>query len=122
MTYVYDCPGCGVSFEIIKHHTKMDDPEQCPACKTLGERRFMPSRVFFSKTRVEHAEYNPGLGCVVKSARDRAEQAKRRGLVEVGNDYSDGHSMLKEQDRAVEEKREKAWESAHVTAMKEANQ
>ncbi len=122
MTYVYDCTGCGRQWEVVKPHSQMEEPEQCPECKTLGERQFYPKRVHFTKTRVEHAEWNPGLGCVTKGARDRAEQAKRRGLVEIGSDYKDPSLMHKEQDREVASRREKAWSEATDQAMKEANQ
>lgn len=90
----------------------MDVNEFCPNCAAPAERKFVPSRVHFTGTKVQHAEYNPGLGAVVKDAQHRAELAKRKGLVEVGNDFKTGDAMQKQFDTERAVKREKAWEDA----------
>ena len=59
--------------------------------------------VGFINAKVEHAEYNPGLGCVVKNRTHRAELARQRGLVEVGNDIS-ADNMLKQAEQTLEKK------------------
>lgn len=90
----------------------MDVNEFCPECAAPAERLFMPQRVYLSGTKVQNAEYNVGLGAVVKNAYERSELAKRKGLVEVGNDFKSGDSMQKNFDGERAVKREKAWEDA----------
>ena len=58
-------------------------------------------------TRVENAEFNPGLGCVTKSARHRKEIAKQKGLVEIGTESTD--TIHKETVVKREKEREKEW-------------
>jgi hypothetical protein len=59
---------------------------------------------------VQHAEYNPGLGCVVKNKYHREELCKEKGLKEVGNDFSTGTKMLESFDKAAQEKRKRKWD------------
>jgi putative FmdB family regulatory protein len=110
MTYLYDCSKCGKEFEVIKPAKDMDVNETCPDCGEFARRQFMPKYVHLSKTAVTHAEYNPGLGCVVKNARHKEDLCKRKNVVEVGNDFKSGESMQKHYDQARAEKIAKSWE------------
>lgn len=110
MTYQYNCPKCDNTFDVIKPARDIDVNEFCPSCESPAIRQFVPSKVYFSGTKVQNAEYNPGLGRVVKSKYHRTELAKRMGLVEVGNDYGGGDKMQKSFDTAREEKLKKRWE------------
>lgn len=110
MTYEYRCIKCDETFDVIKPHTEMENNEFCDKCGAPGERIKFPRTVFFTGTSVEHAEYNPGLGQVVKNKYHRQELAKQKGLVEVGNDYKSGESMQKQFDTAREEKLKKRYE------------
>ena len=88
----------------------MEDPESCPTCKANGERIPFPRTLHISKSRVQHAEFNHGLGKVVKNQYHKEEICKRMGVVEVGNDYASGEKMQTkfEAERAI--KREKEWD------------
>lgn len=110
MTYEYKCVKCEKHFDVIKSVKDFDVNEFCPSCGAPGERQFVPHKVHFTGTRVTHAEYNPGLGCVVKNKQHKEEICKRRGLVEVGNDFKTGDSMQKHFDGEREQRREKRWE------------
>ena len=77
-------------------------------------RQFVPSKLHITGAKVTHPEYNPGLGCVVKNKRHKEDLMKRKGLVEVGNDFRSGADMQKTFDQARAEKREKSWESVDV--------
>lgn len=110
MTYEYYCPSCKNIFDVIKSAKDMERNETCNECGDFGERKFVPSRVFFSKTSVQHAEYNPGLGCVTNNSQHRAEIAKRKGLEEIGNENPDKIANKFEKDR--EERRERNWADA----------
>jgi putative FmdB family regulatory protein len=103
LTYVYQCTKCDSRFDVIKSVADFDRNEFCESCGAPAERKFTP-RVHIHGAAVEHAEYNPGLGCVVKNKKHRAEIAKQRGLVEVGNDFSSGEGMQETFDRARAEK------------------
>jgi putative FmdB family regulatory protein len=116
MVYVYDCRKCDADFDVIKPVTEMENNEFCPACGSPGERRFVPSRVFFSKT---NAEYNPALGKVTKNAKHRAEVAKRMGLVEIGNDYGNKPDTI---HKEFDQKREATKEARYAEAIKKAQE
>lgn len=108
MIYAYHCPGCTHEFDVVKSVKEIDLDEHCPQCATRSERRFVPSRVYFTGTKVEHAEYNPGLGCIVRNKDHRAEIAKSKGLEEIGNEPVE--RIHKHFEKAREEKLEKAYE------------
>lgn len=98
----------------------MEDPEQCPECQTLGERRFLPSRVFLSKTKVRHPEYNPAFGRVIKNDShlkdELAKHEDRTGskMVEIGNDFGSGDRMVSQARKRKEEEREASWRDIKV--------
>lgn len=110
ITYVYVCSKCGHEFDVIKSYKDIDVNEFCPKCDEPAERQFVPKRVFFSGTAVTHAEYNPGLGTVVKNKAHKEDILKRRGLVEVGNDYGSGDKMVEKFDKDRAEKLSKRWD------------
>lgn len=112
MIYEYVCAACPHTFDVIKPVAELDRAESCAKCGATASRKFVPSRLFLSKTAVQHAEWNPGLGCVTKNARHREEIAKRRGLVEVGNDYGSGQKMADTFDKAREAKFKERWEKS----------
>lgn len=97
------------TFDVIKSHREMTREETC-ACGAISERKFVPSRVHFVGTSVQHPEYNPGLGCVVNNKQHRAEIARQKGLEEVGN--TSVESIHKHFDKAKEEKLDKAYDEA----------
>jgi hypothetical protein len=82
--------------------------ELCEKCGESATRQFMPRHLYFTGTKVEEAEYNPGLGCITKNKYHRAEIAKRKGLTEIGNEPPE--RIHKHFEKVREEKREKAWE------------
>lgn len=61
---------------------------------------------------VESPEYNPGLGMVIKNKKHRAEMAKRKGLVEVGNETP--KTLEKEAKYNMDKKLEKSWEKIEI--------
>jgi hypothetical protein len=101
----------------------MEDPEQCPKCQTLGERRFVPSRVFFSKTKVTHAGYDPALGKVIANERhlkdelSKHEEKTGSKMVAVGNDFGGGEKHVKHFRKRKEEEREEAWKNLKVETV-----
>lgn len=115
MTYEYRCAPCAHSFDVMKSHTEMSRAEACPKCEREAIRQFVPQRVFLSGTKVQHAEYNPGLGCVVRNKEHRAELAKAKGLVEIGNDYKNTDNIHKE----FEQKREQRSKDSYDKIEKE---
>lgn len=109
MIYQYRCPECRASFDVVKSVKEMNAPETCK-CGSIATREFVPSRVHFIGASVQHAEYNPGLGCIVKNKEHRKELCKQKGLEEVGSEPVE--SIHKHFDKAREEARERAWEDA----------
>lgn len=111
MTYEYQCVKCEHTFDVIKPVKEIDVNEFCPKCEAPAERKFTPLKIHLFGTKVEDAEYNPALGQVVKGKRHREEIAKRKGLVEIGNDFGSGekHQAYFDEQRRI--KREKSWET-----------
>ncbi len=64
----------------------------------------------FTGTKIEDAEFNPGLGRVTKSKAHRDELAKKLGAVEIGNDSKDPDSLHKHFDSERETKIKKSWD------------
>lgn len=110
MTYEYYCEPCDYRFDVIKPASEMERDEPCEKCQTQAARQFVPSRVYFSNTAVQHAEWNPAFGCVVKDKYHRGELAKANNVVEIGNDYKEPDRLHKEFDEKREQKRKESWD------------
>lgn len=110
MIYEYRCgKGCA-PFDVVKSYRHMEDPEHCPKCGELSTRQFVPSKIHLVGTQVTHAEYNPGLGCIVKSKAHKRDLMKAKGLEEVGN--ASVESIHKHFDTNREEKIDRAYDEA----------
>ena len=99
MTYEYACGACKFRFDVIKSYKDIDRNENCPGCGEFAVREFVPTRVHIHGAKVEHAEYNPALGCVVRDKKHRSEICKERGLVEIGNDWTSPSAMVDKDDK-----------------------
>lgn len=108
MVYAYVCMGeCGQHFDVIKSADQMTREELCEKCQVPAKRMFVPQKVYFSGTKAEDAEFNPGLGCVVRNKSHRKEICKEKGLEEIGNEKAD--TLHKHFDDRRKEKWEKTW-------------
>ena len=108
--YPYHCNKCGHDHDVTKSMSESGREELCPLC-ALTMNRVWTSPLFIG-TAVESAEYNPGLGKVVKNKKHREELAKRMGVTEIGNDYGSAEKMGQSFDKEREKRREKSWEDA----------
>lgn len=104
-TYVYQCTSCGARSEIVKSIRLASQEEICDKCQITLDRVYTTFQILGA--RVEHAEFNPGLGCVTRNSRERKEIAARKGLIEVGNETPD--TLFKETVVKKEKQREKEW-------------
>lgn len=95
---------------MVKRADDYARPENCSGCGVEARREFVPQRIYFSGTKVEEAEYNPGLGCIVRGKKEREEICKVKGLQEIGNEPI--ASVNKHYDKAREDKFEKSWAEA----------
>ena len=114
--YDYHCPNCKKPFEDISSITAKDAGLRatCPNCDHLctgDDRDFSKSTFNFIGTAVTSPEFNPGLGCVVKNKRHKDDLLKKKGLVEVGNDFNGGERMQKHFDKQKQDERERAWKN-----------
>jgi len=71
----------------------------------------------FMNEKVEDAEFNPGLGCITRNKKHRAEIAKSRGLEEIGNENPDKIEKALTKER--EERLEKRHDGIHDWWQKE---
>lgn len=101
MIYEFACSACCNKFDVWKPVSEFTREAACE-CGGTAQLVIHPPRGFINAA-VEHAEYNPGLGCVVKNRTHRAEVAKRRGLIEVGNDAT-SEGMHKAADETLKQK------------------
>ena len=110
--YLYTCPKCQKSFDIVKSMSDYDQQETCD-CGAIAERK-INFRGELLGTAVEDPEYNVGLGCWTKSKKHRQEIAKRRGLVEIGNDETPNQSY-----KRFEKERNDKWRENWIQVEKE---
>jgi len=102
MIYEYKCPQCETKFDVVKHHNDYNREEHCPNCDDEAARVFSTPYI----PKAYHAEYNQGLGCVVKSKKHKEEICKRKGLIEVGSEKLD--TIHKESEKTHKQKL--SWE------------
>jgi putative FmdB family regulatory protein len=110
MIYEYRCDICNTKREIWKPAAEFDKPESCECGANLT--RLITGGAGFLGEKVEHAEYNPGLGCIVKNRREREEIAKRKGLIEIGNESP--NKLHSESERIRTENIKQSWEKVDV--------
>lgn len=113
-TYNYRCK-CSHKFEDVKGiKAYCEDPHAtCPKCEHvcgIEERDYSQNSFTFIGTAVKSAEYNPGLGCIVKDDYHKSELLKKKGLVEVGNDFNGGENMQKDFEKKKQAEKDKKWE------------
>lgn len=108
MIYPYACDTCEVKTEIVKSMHDSSRIEKCSTCNTVLRRIYTTFQTI--GTSVQNAEFNHGLGCVVKNKYHREELAKQRGFVEVGNDFGSGEKMQQHFEKRKQEEKEKIWE------------
>lgn len=110
--YPYRCNDCGRHWDVYKSLSAIDDPETCQCGKPDAERYI--ARTFIFGAKVEDAEYNPALGLITRNARHRADEAKARGMIEIGNEPLDSIHAKAEADRA--DRRKAIWDDDRIKA------
>lgn len=106
--YEWHCDRCRLGFETVQSIKDYTGKQKCTACGKAA-RRIFSCNVHFTGTKIEDAEFNPGLGAITKSKRHRDELAKKMGAIEIGNEKPE--SVHRHFDGEREHKRKKAWES-----------
>lgn len=109
MIYEYRCKDCSHNFDVVKPVRDLDVDHECPACGHDETVRLFSSNIHIVGAAVQHAEYNPALGCVIKNKQHRADVAKSKDLVEVGNETPD--TLHKETVVKREQERAREWEN-----------
>lgn len=85
----------------MKSVKEIDRVEDCPECKAPcpSECRYI-ARTHFYGAKVEDVQWNPGLGKFTRSAKHRAELAKRMDVIEIGNEAADSMHRREEKIQA----------------------
>ncbi len=108
MIYEYKCQDCGHRFDVVKPVKDFDLKHACSECD--GETHVViSSKIHHIGAKVQNAEFNQGLGCVVHSKREREEIAKQKGLIEVGNESPD--TLFKESVKKHEQDKQREWDN-----------
>jgi putative FmdB family regulatory protein len=106
-TYPYECKDCAHKFDIVKTVSRIDEVEQCPSCNSDKTGRYLTRFHFYGASDWDKAEYNPGLGMVIRNKRHRRDEAKARGMIEIGNEDPDKTHAHYEKQR--EKQSEDSW-------------
>lgn len=114
MIYPYECI-CGHDFEVIKSIADIDNQEICPKCSSKEVTRYISRTHFYGASDWDKAEFNPGLGQVVRNGLHRKELCKRMGLEEVGSEPVKNIHNRDESER-VRASTER-WQKAKETAL-----
>lgn len=107
MRYPYRCANCAREWDVVKAVADIDRDEPCD-CGELGT-RYIARTHFYGASDWDSAEFNHGLGCVVRNGRHRRELAKSMGLEEIGNERVE--KIHDHYDSLRADKRKKRWES-----------
>jgi putative FmdB family regulatory protein len=105
--YPYRCGQCACEFEVVKPLAEIDRLERCTGCGSEETARYIARTHFYGASDWDRAEFNPGLGCVVRNRFHRAELARRQGLVEVGNEPVENLHKMAEAERS--RRHEESW-------------
>lgn len=111
----YSC-SCGHSFDKYRNRDQFYEPIPCEKCATEIIYESAKSKSAKNYTiigaKVQNAEYNPGLGTVVKNNQHKKEICKQKEIFEVGNDYGSGEKMQKEFEKKKKTEKEARWKKA----------
>lgn len=107
---IYDwlCEKCELEFETVESITEYTGRKTCDACGNPTRRIYTRCKFHFTGTKIEDAEFNPGLGKITKSKAHREELAKQLGVEEIGNEKPE--KIHKHFDSARDEKIKKSWD------------
>lgn len=109
MIYEYRCKDCLHNFDVVKPVRDLELTHECPACGFEETVRLFSPKIYISGAKVEDAEYNPGLGCVIKNKNHRAEVAKQKDLIEVGNEST--NTLHRETVEKKQIQKQKEWDA-----------
>lgn len=110
-TYEYLCKDCGSQFDVIKSIKDYDLPESCHSCQSLTTVRQISRTHFYGASDWDSASYNPAFGKVIKNKKHRDEEAKRLGLIEVGNE--DLEKTTASQDKRLDDNINESMKDAY---------
>ena len=82
-TYEFYCRPCNAIDEIVRPMSQAKDPYRCPDCKSETKRHYTPPQVITEGEQIPYL--HPAFGTVMTDNQAKKE-AKRRGLIEVGNE------------------------------------
>lgn len=93
--YEFYCKKCNAIDEVVRSMSEASTPYDCPDCGSVTSRRYTVPNV---QTEGEQIPYlHPAFGTIMTDRQAKAE-AKKRGLIEVGNDSQDNISPPKHKD------------------------
>lgn len=87
--YEYGCKDCGLNFDVVKSFKEYDLPQACQSCQSLETERYISRSSFYGANDWDKVQWNPALGCITKNSKHRAQIAREKGLIEVGNEDFD---------------------------------
>lgn len=86
--YPYKCHDCGEKFEVIKQISAIDDVEACPSCSATRTERCIGRVNFKGEGDWNQLDYHPAFGKPM-TPMQASKEARRRGMIEIGNEPPD---------------------------------
>jgi len=108
MIYDWYCDKCDIEKETIESIKEYTGVCSCDQCGNDMRRLYTPTQIIGAE--VQNPYYCHGLGKVVKNKYDVSEECKKRGVAQVGNDFTSGDKMEKTFEKQRREKLEKRYE------------
>lgn len=103
--YEHRCVKCDKIDIFYRSIDEFDKEELCPTCGAPTDRLISVPAAFIG-TAVQHAEYNPGLGCIVRNKEHRQDLCKELNLEEIGSDYKSPDDIHKKDDATLAAKKD----------------
>ena len=114
MIYPYRCKACEHEFTAIKSVKEINRVETCPECSAECDEscRYISRTSFYGADDWNKEEYCPALGKVIKNRKHRAAEAKRQGLIEIGNEKPD--NIHKHNEQTLRDIQQRRWDQINT--------
>ena len=116
MIYQYECQ-CSHAWDVIKSVREIDNPELCGSCGQEGRRIISKSGHFYGAADWNNQRWSPALGRVVNSSLEERKEAKRLGLIEMGNECP--NKTVERGERMIAERNEARYDKVCDTSLGE---
>ena len=113
--YPYQCTECDHEFEVAKRVAQIEDIEHCEECEAVASRGISDKISFSGEKEWDTAHYNPAFGKVMGSNSEARREAKRMGMIEMGDEPVE--KINKKYDADRKNKSDKMYDDLFSTSL-----